>query len=79
MEKQAHAQAVADAIAAKATTVTVTAGSGAFLAGMTANEIAAYGGLLIAAAGLLVNVWFRWQSLKIERHRAGLPVGDGDE
>ena len=62
-----------NAAAAKATAATAAGGiGGAVLFGLTANEIAAFGGLFIAVIGLLVNIWFRWQSLRIERIRAGL-------
>lgn len=72
MNKIDTQQAVADAVAAKASAVTLTGGVSAVWFGMTANEIAAFGGLAVAVCGLLVNVWFRWQSLKLERRKAGL-------
>jgi hypothetical protein len=44
-------------------------GIGAFVAGMTANEIAAFGGLLIAFIGLIVNttvsVYFKQKHLQL--------------
>lgn len=54
--------------------VTVTAskvamygGSGtAFIFGLTANELAALGGLLVAIIGLIVTTWFQWRRDKRE-------------
>lgn len=40
--------------------VTYAGGGSAFLFGMTANEVAAIGGLIIAAIGLVINVFFKW-------------------
>ena len=50
-------------------------GSGtAVFFGMTANEVAAIGGLLVAIVGLVVsqcmNWWFKWQHLKLARENA---------
>lgn len=72
MTKLDTQQAVADAVAAKANAVALTGSGAAVWFGLTANEIAAFGGLAVAVAGLLVNVWFRWQSLQIERKKAGI-------
>jgi hypothetical protein len=38
--------------------------------GLTANEIAAFGGLIIAIIGLVVNIWYKHQHLKIAREKA---------
>jgi hypothetical protein len=38
--------------------------------GLTANEIAAFGGLIIAAIGLIVNIWYKHQHLKIAKKKA---------
>jgi len=35
--------------------------------GLTANEFAALGGLFIAVVGLLINIWFKHQHLKIAK------------
>ncbi len=35
--------------------------------GLTANEIAAFGGLIIAVIGLIVNIWYKHQHLKIAK------------
>lgn len=37
--------------------------------GLTANEIAAFGGLIIAIIGLIVNIWYKHQHLKIARKK----------
>lgn len=55
----------------KAASAATYGGSGAALYfGMTANEIAAFGGLFIATMGLLVNIWFKHQHLKLARIKA---------
>jgi hypothetical protein len=41
--------------------------AGAVYFGLTANEIAAFGGLIIAIIGLLVNIWFKHQHLQIAK------------
>lgn len=46
-------------VAAVANKVTYGGGGMAFWGGVTANEIAAYGGLLIGLIGLLVQVYFK--------------------
>lgn len=51
------------------------AGAG-FYFGMTANEFAALGGVLIGVVGLLVNVYFKWQHLKLAREQR---KADADE
>lgn len=38
--------------------------------GLTANEIAAFGGLFIAIIGLAVNIWYKHQHLKIAKEKA---------
>lgn len=52
-------QATEAAIAAGAQKVSFGAGTVALYGGMTANEIAAFGGLLIAFVGLCVQVHFK--------------------
>lgn len=42
----------------------------AFFFGLTAHEFAAFGGLVIAVIGLLINIWFKAQHLKIAREKA---------
>ena len=60
-----------DAIADAGSKVTYAGGGTAFLFGMTANEIAAIGGLIIAAIGLIINFVFKWLGHRalIEHHR----------
>lgn len=40
---------------------TYTGASGAFFFGLTANEFAAIGGLIIGAIGLIANLIFQWR------------------
>jgi len=55
----------------KASTAATYSGSAtAVFFGLTANEFAALGGLAIALIGLLVNIWFKHQHLKIARKQA---------
>lgn len=55
----------------KAATTAQYGGSGAAVYfGLTANEIAAFGGLFIAVIGLLVNIWYKHQHLKIAKEKA---------
>lgn len=56
---------------AKAATTAQYGGSGAAVYfGLTANEIAAFGGLIIAIIGLAVNIWYKHQHLKIAKDKA---------
>lgn len=57
----------------RATTATTYASSaGAFFFGMTANELAAIGGLAIAGLSMLIGWWYKHQRLEMdkEQHRA---------
>jgi hypothetical protein len=60
-----------DTIADAGSKVTYAGGGSAFLFGMTANEIAAIGGLIIAVVGLIINGIFKWLSHRalLEHHR----------
>lgn len=77
-----YRQNAVEAAAAK----TVYASSGAaVLLGMTANELAAIGGLIVAFLALIinagVNIYFKSQHLKLARKKAALAdggVGDDD-
>lgn len=52
-------------IAAVANKVTVVGGGATFLVGgMTANEVAAFGGLAVAVISLLVQAFYKWRANK---------------
>lgn len=53
-----------------ATTAQYGGSASAVYFGLTANEIAAFGGLFIAIIGLLVNIWYKHQHLKIAKEKA---------
>lgn len=60
-----------EAITAKAASAATYGGSGAaVLFGLTANEFAAIGGVVIALCGLVVNIYFKHQHLKLARESA---------
>lgn len=60
-----------EAVVTKAASAATYAGSGAaVLFGLTANEFAAIGGVVIALCGLLVNIYFKHQHLKLARQTA---------
>ncbi len=50
-----------------ASVATYGGSSTAILFGLSANEVAALGGLVVAVIGLIVNVWFQWRRDKRER------------
>ena len=60
-----------DTIADAGSKVTYAGGGSAFLFGMTANELAAIGGLIIAVIGLIINGVFKWLAHRamIEHHK----------
>jgi hypothetical protein len=69
----ATAHDAAQTLAGKAASAATYGGSGAAVYfGMTANEIAAFGGLFIATMGLLVNIWFKHQHLKLAKAKIDL-------
>jgi hypothetical protein len=54
----------------KAATTAQYGGSGAAVYfGLTANEIAAFGGLIIAIVGLIVNIWYKHQHLRLAKKK----------
>jgi len=62
---------VNEAVVTKAATAATYGGSGAaVLFGLTANEFAAISGVVIALIGLLVNIYFKHQHLKLARESA---------
>lgn len=57
-------------ITAKAASAATYGGSAtAVFFGLTANEFAALGGLCVAIIGLLANIWFKHQHLKLAREK----------
>lgn len=54
-------------VASAANKLSLAASGGAVVFGLTANEVAALGGLAIAFVSLLISVWFKWQHLKAVR------------
>lgn len=54
-----------------ANAATYGGGSSAVFFGLTANEFAAIGGLLIGIIGLAVNIWYKHLHYKIAKGRAG--------
>lgn len=57
-----------ESVATKAASAATYGGSAtAVFFGLTANEFAALGGLCVAIIGLLVNIWFKYEHLKIAK------------
>lgn len=64
-------QSPAHSITEKAASASTYIGSGgAVVFGLSANELAAFIGAAVAVLGLLVNVWFKWQHLRIVKQAA---------
>ena len=62
---------VNETIASKtASAITYAGSASAVFFGLTANEFAALGGLCVAIAGLLVNIWFKYQHLQIAKEKS---------
>ena len=60
-----------EAVSTKIASVATYGGSSAaVIFGLTANEFAAISGVVIAICGLLVNIYFKHQHLKIARASA---------
>lgn len=55
------------AAAGVASKITLAASGGTVFFGLTANELAALGGLVIAVLSFFVSIWFKWQHLKAVR------------
>lgn len=70
MDYKQHAAEVA------AQKATYAAAGGTLVLGLTANELAALGGLFIAAISMLISAgisfYFKWQHLKLARERVGV-------
>ncbi|WP_407280621.1 hypothetical protein U5817_10075 [Aromatoleum evansii] len=66
-----------------ANTATLAAAGNAIYLGLTANELAAIGGLIVAVLSMVIghaiNVWFKYQHLQIARAKAGIPALDGGD
>jgi hypothetical protein len=66
-----------EAVAAKAApAATYGGGSVAFIGGLTANEVAAVGGLVIGCIGLLVNWYYKHKHYKLAERRMEEPHAD---
>lgn len=64
----------AHAAATKAATTAQYGGSGAAVYfGLTANEIAAFGGLLVAVIGLLINWYYKHQHFVLTQKKLNEP------
>lgn len=62
----------ASAVAAKAASVATYGGAGsAVFFGLTANEFGAICGVVIGFIGLVANIWFKHQHLKLARKESG--------
>lgn len=60
--------------------VTYAGGGSAFLFGMTANEVAAIGGLIIAVIGLIINGIFKWLGHRaLLAHHRKIEAGENNE
>lgn len=69
-----HTAEAASAVAAKASAVATYGGAGsAIFFGLTANEFGALAGVVIGVIGLIANIWFKHQHLKLERERSSRP------
>ena len=67
-----HTTEVATAVAAKAASVATYGGAGsAIFFGLTANEFGALCGVVIGLIGLVANIWFKHQHLKLAREQNG--------
>lgn len=59
---------VNETLATKSASIATYGGSAtAVFFGLSANEFAAIGGLCVAIIGLIINIWFKYQHLKIAR------------
>ena len=57
---------------AKASSVATYGGAGsAVFFGLSANEFGALCGVVIGLIGLVANIWFKHQHLKLERKKSG--------
>ena len=74
-----HTTSVASTVAEKlATTATYGGSASAVFFGLNAAEFAAIAGVAIAFAGLLANIWFKYQHLQIAKQEANADTNNGD-
>jgi hypothetical protein len=67
-----HTAEAASAVAIKATSVATYGGAGsAIFFGLTANEFGALCGVVIGVIGLIANIYFKNEHLKLARKEAG--------
>jgi hypothetical protein len=67
-----HTTEVVSAVAAKASAVATYGGAGsAIFFGLTANEFGALCGVIIGFIGLVANIYFKHQHLKLAREQYG--------
>ena len=67
-----HTAEAASAVATKAASVATYGGaSSAVFFGLTANEFGTLCGVVIGLLGLIANIWFKHQHLKLARKEAG--------
>jgi hypothetical protein len=72
-------EATEAAIAATAQKVTYGASAATVFGGLTANEIAAFGGLIVAALGLLVQIYYKRKHDRREERYHARRMADQDE
>lgn len=66
-----HTAEAASAVAAKASSIATYGGaSSAIFFGLTANEFGTLCGVVIGLIGLVANIWFKHQHLKLARKEA---------
>jgi hypothetical protein len=66
-----HTAKAAEVVATKASSVATYGGAGsAIFFGLTANEFGALCGVVIGFIGLVANIWFKHQHLKLARKEA---------
>lgn len=67
-----HTAEAATALATKASSLATYGGAGsAIFFGLTANEFGAICGVVIGVIGLVANIYFKHQHLKLARKEAG--------
>lgn len=81
--RSAMAADTASTLTKTSTAATYAAAGNAIFLGFTANELAALGGLFVAVLSMVVghgiNVWFKYQHLKLARERKQVRAGGAPE